>query len=384
VSHLPLDPLADDDLTIRGQIDTTSVPELMRSLLASRETGVLTFRSSEVTKSIYVKDGRVVYAASTNVDERLGEVLLMQGKITARQYLEASRMIRPGKRLGALLVEIEALQPEELVPAVEHQVKEVLMELFTWTHGDYEMVIKEMDPDNLVQLNISTENLILEGIRRSRSWSQVLRGIGDLDTVFLRTEDTDILYKLEMSEEEGEVLAQVNGRSTVEQICEVSYLSNFETCRILWALKVLRVVRRVADNEPEVAGLRERERELDLEEIVEKFNQMFSRVYGFLRGRLQEESAADQFMEGALEEVSRQYGALFDGVDLRHYGRADFEQMLANVADLPAEQRKSLMVAGLNELVFVIQLAVRTRLGKQEEAVVSGIIKEGFRRLGAA
>lgn len=389
MSHLPLDPLADDDLTIRGQIDTTSVPELMRSLLASRETGVLTFRSSEVTKSIYVKDGRVVYAASTNVDERLGEVLLLQGKVTVRQYLEASRMIRPGKRLGALLVEIEALQPEELIPAVEHQVKEVLMELFTWTHGDYEMVIKDMDPDNLVQLNMSTENMILEGIRRSRSWSQVQRGIGDLATVFVRTEDTDVLYKLELTEEESEVLAQVNGRSTVEQICEVSYLSNFETCRILWALKVLRVVRRVADNEPEVDGLRERERELDLEEIVEKFNQMFSRVYGFLRGRLQEESsadqsAADQFMEGALEEVSRQYGALFDGVDLRHYGRADFEQMLANVADLPAEQRKSLMVAGLNELVFVIQLAVRTRLGKQEEAVVSGIIKEGFRKLGSA
>jgi hypothetical protein len=384
VSHIPLDPLADDDLTIRGQIDTTSVPELMRSLLASRETGVLTFRNSEVTKSIYVKDGRVVNAASTNVDERLGEVLLMQGKITARQYLEASRMIRPGKRLGALLVEIEALQPEELIPAVEHQVKEVLMELFGWTRGDYEMLIKDQDPDNMVQLNISTENLILEGIRRTRAWSQILRGIGDLDTVFVRTEDTDILYKLELTEEEQEVLAQVNGRSTVEQICEVSYLSNFETCRILWALKVLRVVRRVSDNEPQVEGLRQRERELDLEEIVEKFNQMFSRVYGFLRGRLQEEAAADLFMEGALEEVSRQYGALFDGVDLRHYGRADFEQMLANVADQPAEQRKSLMVSGLNELVFVIQLAVRTRLGKQEEAVVSGIIKDGFRRLGAA
>ena len=58
--------------------------------------------------------------------------------------------------------------------------------------------------------------------------------------------------------------------------------------------------------------------------------------------------------------------------------------MLANVADLPADQRKSLMVAGLNELVFVIQLSVRTRYGRQEEAVVSGIIKEGFRRLGAA
>jgi len=40
------------------------------------------------------------------------------------------------------------------------------------------------------------------------------------------------------------------------------------------------------------------------------------------------------------------------------------------------------MVAALNELVFVIQLAVRTRYGSQEEAVVSGIIKDGLRRLG--
>ena len=77
------------------------------------------------------------------------------------------------------------------------------------------------------------------------------------------------------------------------------------------------------------------------------------------------------------------YGALFGGVDLKNYGRADFEQMLANVADLPPEQRKSLMIAALNELVFVIQLAVRTRHGAQEEAVVSGIIKDGLRRMGA-
>jgi hypothetical protein len=380
VSHLPLDPLADDDLTIRGHIENTSVPELLRSLLASRETGVLTFRNSEFTKSIYVKDGRVVYAASTNVDERLGEVLLLDGRISARQYMQASRMIRPGKRLGALLVEIEALQPEELIPAVEHQVKRILMELFTWTVGDYEMVMKDEDPDNLIQLNIPTENLILEGIRGCRSWSQVLRGIGDLQTVYVPTGNTDILYKLELAEEEQEVLAQVNGRSTVEQICDVSYLTNYETCRILWALQVLRVVRKVADGEPEAEGLRQREHELDLEEIVEKFNQMFSRVYGFLQGRLG--GGADDFMAMALEEVSRQYGTLFDGVDLRHYGRADFEQMLTNVADQPAEQRKSLMVSGLNELVFVIQLAVRTRMGRQEEAVISGIIKDGLRRMG--
>ena len=379
-----LDPLGGDaeDLTIRGDVETSSVPELLRSLLGSGETGVLTLRRGDVTKSIYIQDGRVVYAASNNADERLGESLVMRGKITARQFLEASKMIRPGRRLGGILVEMEALDPEDLIPAVERQVHDIMMELFDWTQGEYELVMKDMDPDQVLSLHISTENLILEGIRRSRSFSQVIRGIGDIDALLVPTGSTEVLYKLDLTAEEQEILSHVNGRASVEQICDVSYLSNFETCRILWALKVLGVIRRSGAEDAAAVGdtALKQERELDLEAIVEKFNRMFSRIYHFMKGRLGD--GVDAFMDTCLEEVSRQYGALFDGVDLKDYGRADYEQMLANVADLPPEQRKSLMVAALNELVFVIQLAVRTRHGAQEEAVVSGIIKDGLRRLG--
>jgi hypothetical protein len=379
-----LDPLGGaEELTIRGEIETSSVPELLRSLLGSGETGILTLRRGDATKSIFIQQGRVVYAASNNADERLGESLVIRGKITARQFLEASKMIRPGRRLGGILVEMEALDSEDLMPCVEQQVHDILMELFDWTHGEYELVIKDMDPAQVLSLQISTENLILEGIRRSRSFSQVIRGIGDIDAVLVPTGTTEVRYKLDLTAEEQEVLSHVNGLATVEQICDVSYLSNFETCRILWALKVLGVIRRSGAEDVAAVGSNalEQQRELDLEAIVEKFNQMFGRIYHFLRGRLGE--GVDGFMETCMEEVSRQYGALFDGVDLKTYGRADYEQMLANVADLPPEQRKSLMVAALNELVFVIQLAVRTRRGAQEEAVISGIIKDGLRRLGS-
>jgi hypothetical protein len=54
------------------------------------------------------------------------------------------------------------------------------------------------------------------------------------------------------------------------------------------------------------------------------------------------------------------------------------------VAHLPPDERRSLILAGLNELVTAVQLGVRERHGAQEEAVVSGIIKEGYRRLGVA
>ena len=178
---------ADEELTIRGDIETSSVPELLRSLLSSGETGVLTVRNGEYVKTISIDRGRIVYAASNNPDERLGESLLVRGKLTVRQFLEASKLIRPETRLGAILIELSALGPDELMPAVEHQVREILMELFNWTRGDYELVIRDLDPEALVVLNMSTENLILEGIRRSRAWSQVTRAIGEIGTVFVPT-----------------------------------------------------------------------------------------------------------------------------------------------------------------------------------------------------
>jgi hypothetical protein len=380
VGSTPESPL-DDDLTIRGEIETSSVPELIRSLVGSRETGILTFRNGDVAKSIFMHEGRIVFAASTDPDERLGENLLLRGRITARQYREASKLIRPGRRLGAILVELEAIEPDELIPAVEQQVKDVLLDLLNWTHGDYELVMKEVDPGSMVMLSISTENVILEGIRRTRSWSRVLNGIGDIESVPIPTGNTEALYKLELTHEEQEILSHVNGRATVEEICQVSYLSNFETCRILWGFHVLGLIRRGHVDEGTRQGIEAREKEMDLEDIVEKFNHMFGRVYTFLRGRLGDE--VDAFMDGALEEVSRQYAMVFQGVDLKHYGRVDFDQVLANVADIPADQRKAIVVSGLNELVFVIQLAIRSRRGRDEEAVVSGIIKEGLRRIGA-
>ena len=373
----------DQGLTLRGRIEETSVPELLKSVLGSGETGVLTFRRHDVTKTIHLHMGRVVYARSGNPDDRLGEDLLLRGKITVRQYLEASRLIAPGRRLGTILVELGAVEPEDLIGAVEHHVKEILLDVFTWSTGEYELVMTEPGREDVIALNLSTESLIVEGIRRTRAWSRIFRGIGgDIESIPVPTGHTEALLRVELTEEELDVLSHVNGRATVEQICQVSYLSNLETCRVLWALSVLGVVRRGQPGEAAAReeGIAEHEKDLDLESIVERFNQMMSRIYSFLQGRVGHE--ADDFMDEALLRIAGQYELLFYGVDLKQYGRADYDQMLANVADLPADERRRLMLAGLNELAAAIQLGVRERLGAQEIAVVSGIIKEAYRKLG--
>lgn len=375
----------DEGLILRGSIEETGVPELLWSVLGSGETGVLTFRRGEVTKSVNLHMGRVVYARSSDPDERLGEDLLLHGKITLRQYFEASKLISPGRRLGTILVELGALESEDLLGAIEHHVKEILLDVFTWGTGEYELVMTEPGAEDVVALNVSTEGLILAGIRRIRGWSRISRGIGgDIESAPVPTGNTEALLRVELSEEEQEILTHVNGRATVEQICQVSYLSNLDTCRILWALMVLGVVRK---GQPGEAAARQetvarREEELDLEGVVEHFNQMFNRVYVFLKGRVGEE--VDSFMKEAMARVEVQYESLFYGVDLTQYGRADYDQLLANVADLLPAERRRLMLAGLNELVASIQLGVKEHHGAQEEAVVSGIIKEAYRRLGVS
>ncbi len=373
----------DEGLVVRGRIDETSVPELLRSVLGSGETGVLTFRRGEVTKSIFLHMGRVTYARSSDPDERLGEDLLHRGRITIRQYIEASKLIGPGRRLGAILVELGALEAEDLLGAVEHHVKEILLDVFSWGTGEYELVMTEPGTEDVVALNLSTENLILSGVRRIRAWSRIYAGIGgDIESVPVPTGNTEALLRIELTEEEQEVLTHVNGRASIEQICQVSYLSNLETCRVLWALMVLGVMRKGQPGEDAIRAEKAaaHEEELDLEGMVEQFNQMLSRVYVFLQGRVGAE--VDAFIEEALSRVTGQFGSLFYGVDLKEYGRADYDQLLANVAELPAAERRRLMLAGLNELVAAIQLGVKEHHGAEEEAVVSGIIKEAYRRLG--
>ncbi len=373
----------DEGLILRGRIDETSVPELLRSVLGSGETGVLTFRRGEVTKSIFLHMGRVTYARSSDPDERLGENLLHRGRITIRQYIEASKLIGPGRRLGAILVELGALESEDLLGAVEHHVKEILLDVFSWGTGEYELVMTEPGTEDVVALNLSTESLILSGVRRIRAWSRIYAGIGgDIESVPVPTGNTEALLRIELTEEEQEVLTHGNGRASIEQICQVSYLSNLETCRVLWALMVLGVIRKGQPGEDVIRAEKAaaHEEELDLESMVEHFNQMLSRVYVFLQGRVGAE--VDAFIEEALSRVTGQFGSLFYGVDLKEYGRADYDQLLANVAELPAAERRRLMLAGLNELVAAIQLGVKEHHGAEEEAVVSGIIKEAYRRLG--
>ena len=257
-----------EELTIRGSLSESSLPELLASISRSKETGILNFHDAGRWKAIYFKEGRIIYAMSNSQDDRLGEFLLKTGKITVRQFLEASKKIQPDKKLGAVLVEQGIITPDDLFVAIHRHAEAIVYSLFAWTRGEYEFVIKDLTADGPMVLDLDSENVILEGIRRLKDFTRMYAGVGPLESVLRPSANADgLIYKLHLDEDESQVHSLVNGRINVEQILAMSYLPNFETLRILFGLLAAGVVERGGAQESEKRGI---ELEYELQEVVEQ------------------------------------------------------------------------------------------------------------------
>lgn len=369
----------ESDLTFRGDVRGSGTPKILRTILHSGESGVLSFWNGVVTKRVFVSRGRLVQITSNDPDERLGELLLVDGRITARQFVEASKLIRPGKRLGTILVEIAALDAEELIPAITNQARLMLFELFNWTSGTYEMSLGEVDESQFVPLNLSSDEVIAQGMRTLRCWSRVFAGIQSLETVFVRVPGVESWHlKVELTEDEQTVMSRVNGRLTVDQISDLSFGTSFETCRTLWMLSVLGLIQRAETGDIERSQLlaEEASDRAEVGQVVDRFNRLFERIYTYVDSRPGE--GADAFARSAVAEIAPQFGTLFSGVDLRSSGRVDPDLLYQNLRAETLENRKMLVTTGLSELVYAMQFLIRQNYGLQEEAVVSGFIRDGL------
>src|SRR4030042_3835297 len=117
--------------SISGFLKHYPLADIFLDLHRSEKDGILEIRNGSTSKRIYMKNGDMVFATSNKEEDRLGEVLLKAGRITADQYYQSVDIIKKtGKRLGAALVELGYIKPEALIQAVRHQVEEIVLSLF--------------------------------------------------------------------------------------------------------------------------------------------------------------------------------------------------------------------------------------------------------------
>lgn len=229
---------------LEGGIDAIAVPHLIYSACSTRETGVLRLRRGEREKTVYIKEGRLVFATSNDRDDRLGQVLLRAGKIGVEQLAEATeKSLQQGIRLGKALVDAGWLRPEELVQGVIDQVQEILYGIFEWTEGEYQLRLGDLPTSEVITLNVHTEHVLMEGIRRVRSWYRIQEALGGIDVPYRHPPDVDRrAARMKLKEDELSLLISLEQPTTIRELCRWSPLNDFEIGRILWAFLVAGLV----------------------------------------------------------------------------------------------------------------------------------------------
>jgi hypothetical protein len=150
-----------------GNIRGNPLSEILEGLRTRKATGTLTLRRDNVTKSIYIRDGLIIFATSSSGHDRLGEILVKTGKLTQENLDHALKLYGKSaglKKLGAVLVENGLVTPKDLFGSLKVQVKDIIYSLFLWQDGEYRF--DERLPADIIQLQINFQELISEIIQR--------------------------------------------------------------------------------------------------------------------------------------------------------------------------------------------------------------------------
>lgn len=242
----------------RGRLSETSLAEMLATVDRFRVAGVVTARHGEVRKDVYLRDGYVVHATSTDRRDSLGEYLLRSGRLSEDALRDLSRKMRASqRRLGVLLIERRLLSPAEVYESIQAHVEEIVWSLFNWRQGEVSFAVGEDEWEEVVRIQLPMRLVILEGIRRAPDARPLLSRLGKRDTVLepcFRWED---LIESGLNADETGLLLRVDARKTLYQLCSDGPLTPANNAKLLYAFQVLDLVRRrppKSDARPERSG----------------------------------------------------------------------------------------------------------------------------------
>ena len=151
---------------MQGSLTELPFARLLEMLSAREVTGRLKVVSGDVEKSIHLDQGSPWYVASNKPDELLGNFLCDQGVITRQQLDDAlARLSEFGGRLGDILISEGFIPSEELFHYLSLQVREKLLQVFSWSEGTFTYMNGKRAEGEAYPLGINTLEIILEGIR---------------------------------------------------------------------------------------------------------------------------------------------------------------------------------------------------------------------------
>ena len=162
---------------LRGDISQVPLPDVLRLLVSSRQTGRLDLLDGARTGAVYLENGTLIHAVH-------------------------------GAQMGEAAV----------------------FSLIAWQEGGFSFVPNQVAPEE--SISISTDELLKEGTRKAREWAEIMRALPGIDAVF-RLSPSGSPSGVSLEPNEWQVLAQIDGVRDVSEIADALGWDEFDVATVL-------------------------------------------------------------------------------------------------------------------------------------------------------
>jgi hypothetical protein len=363
-----------------GSLAALTVPEVVQFVFTSLKSGVLLLSfggegdRAEASdrpealrrKSVYFRDGQVVFASSSDPADRLGEVLVRAGVIAPEDQERCAPLVGSTRPLGQVLVDQGLLTSAQLYEGIALQVKGILLDAFVELEGTFAFLEGAHDERNAVKLKERTRDLLLEGMKRVEEAERLALSLGGRDAVLARTGDAAGAGRIE-----ARLVAAVDGRRTLAQAAHHAGLGLLDALRAATALVAADVLAASPAAPPPEEVVVEVEVPVPLERPrasgpFETYRRIFRHVHGRLLAASPDARAR---LNSYFERLPASQRPIFAGLELDDAGELDVAQVLVNVSATGAYHgaaAKARSLEALEDLLAFALFEVKNCLPKPE------------------
>ena len=232
---------------ISGNLSSFRIIELMQMLSLQRQTGRLLITRSEGETEIFFSEGAVGFA-SCDIN---GSVKGLDGLFTktcrvAENGLRHAQRIAEmtGQPLDGVLAQEKILDQKTFGSCLRRHTETIVFKAMGWKDGTF--VFDQTAPPSFAQpVALKVDDLILEGTRRADEWGLIQQKIPDVSTVFMPLiGNAEELTRRGLSDLDLKVFGMVDGKRSVQDIIDVSMMSDFDVVKSLFILLSVNLIRK--------------------------------------------------------------------------------------------------------------------------------------------
>jgi hypothetical protein len=238
-------------LDLQGNIERFTLPEIFQLISTSRKTGTLGIQRDDDIVMVYFKNGAVIYGYGPRKTFHVGRMLVERGRLSSDQLdtaINEQADDKTGRRLGQILMHHRFIDRADLEEVVREQVEDLIYSLMAWERGSFKFYENQFPTEEEITVNLSTENVVLEGLRRLDEMSRIKESLPDFSTVLtIAPSAAGQRRNISLEPDEWNVFSLVDGHRDINEIVRASKQDSIDTLKRLASLYLAGLIEPVTE-----------------------------------------------------------------------------------------------------------------------------------------